>query len=569
MSQQAVSLCPARVYHMLPLKLSPSESHHPFETFDLYPSSPLPLSSTSLVLSPPIRMSSPSHRPPSRSEFLLRETLLKDELQRDRERESEPTQSHHEDPRECFPPNKSLPRRACLHRSVTEGTGTLPRATSLSPTRRHHHHRSLPHPNPHFDSPYDQILRARLDKVITCAATSQSDSHSGTKCGSLVNCGCGSHSSPRASSCKQHGGKRASLPATPHGGGGGWFGWFWREDADGEGTLGGDFHSELGRGRFSQCEQDWQKRYERGTSCSGFSGLFTPEDCAPGSGGAVSDDSQPTSNVIQKRARSNTEPTALSHRLKVSSSSKSSESSARSSPFSTFSHPAPSALKTWVIPLETVYSGEDTGAEAPTAGQARDEGKGDGDGILTPPPTPPTLDFGPSKGKEPEQNRGMEFRIGHRRTMSEVPLTHSQLQSYPHPSTLTRGLPSSHRTSTTATAMTSSLSLSLKSRPRALSARVSSSSDSSDGSGSGSDPASPTSCHSLPLPPSSSSPPLDPRKFNVRHASAQCRQLEGYVSFMAIEGLGEPEGREVDGGVVGLEESLSAGKSRGRRWLLF
>jgi hypothetical protein len=35
-------------------------------------------------------------------------------------------------------------------------------------------------------------------------------------------------------------------------------------------------------------------------------------------------------------------------------------------------------------------------------------------------------------------------------------------------------------------------------------------------------------------------PSTSPHAFNVRTASARCRQMEGYVSFAAVEGLGEP-----------------------------
>jgi hypothetical protein len=36
-------------------------------------------------------------------------------------------------------------------------------------------------------------------------------------------------------------------------------------------------------------------------------------------------------------------------------------------------------------------------------------------------------------------------------------------------------------------------------------------------------------------------------QFNVRQASARCRQMDGYVSFAAVEGLGEPPDSVDDG----------------------
>lgn len=43
---------------------------------------------------------------------------------------------------------------------------------------------------------------------------------------------------------------------------------------------------------------------------------------------------------------------------------------------------------------------------------------------------------------------------------------------------------------------------------------------------------------------SAGSPPRSP--FNARTASAQCRLIEGYVSFAAVEGLGKPADLEDD-----------------------
>jgi hypothetical protein len=46
----------------------------------------------------------------------------------------------------------------------------------------------------------------------------------------------------------------------------------------------------------------------------------------------------------------------------------------------------------------------------------------------------------------------------------------------------------------------------------------------------------------LPTPPPTPPLPCHPGMFNARKASAHCRQMEGYVSFAAVEGLGEPPG---------------------------
>lgn len=50
------------------------------------------------------------------------------------------------------------------------------------------------------------------------------------------------------------------------------------------------------------------------------------------------------------------------------------------------------------------------------------------------------------------------------------------------------------------------------------------------------------------------SPPASPTRptFNVRKASARCREMEGYVSFASVEGLGEPpRRRKLRGASVG------------------
>ncbi|KAL0576971.1 hypothetical protein V5O48_005013 [Marasmius crinis-equi] len=62
--------------------------------------------------------------------------------------------------------------------------------------------------------------------------------------------------------------------------------------------------------------------------------------------------------------------------------------------------------------------------------------------------------------------------------------------------------------------------------------------------------------------------PATPSRFNIRTASAQCRAQEGYVSFAMVEGLGEPEREEGEQGEVREEGEKQAGQ-KGRRWLLF
>ncbi|KAF9263770.1 hypothetical protein L218DRAFT_999236 [Marasmius fiardii PR-910] len=628
---QVVSLGPARVHHMSALPIKLSTSHHPFDSVNIYPSSPsfLPLTSpSSRSPSPPLLPIQPypsyfltpptsptkmfSNQSPSRSEYLLRETLLKDELQRekergrDRDREREEQYLLHQ------------PRRASLHRSYTESTLPIPRATSLSPTRRHHRgHRHQNHPfqHPHSESPYDQILRARLDKVLTSATAQRQGSDS------PIVCHYGHASSSLSTS------KRASLPATPHAGetgGAGWLGWFWREDADAE-TVEGS----LGRGR--GCESKWKNSmgHERNASSSESSGLLTPEDRSSTFAHVSACDARSSLNNIKSRARSHTAPTSPS--LSLSPRPKAvKDTSFSSSSSSTHSCPK----RSWVIPLETVYSGEDNvtvsgtgvavpvgsgvgvGAEARGVTQYKNnEGQGE-DGILTPPPTPPSPVFSrlssskSSKGREDGVGVGSKPNLSsnprHRRTMSELP-RHSQSQSQSHPQQFKAAqsdLESHFSTLTRRTSTHSTSSMKSRTKPKALSARDPEDDEGFGSGGSGSDSASPTSCRSLPLPlslPASrlqrpqlpprahtqlqpwaqSSPsdvtfnatktapdntPSSPRKFNVRTASAQCKQLEGYVSFMAVEGLGEPGPEsEADGG---LEES-GGKKGKKSRWLLF
>ncbi|KAJ7159057.1 hypothetical protein C8R43DRAFT_358461 [Mycena crocata] len=50
--------------------------------------------------------------------------------------------------------------------------------------------------------------------------------------------------------------------------------------------------------------------------------------------------------------------------------------------------------------------------------------------------------------------------------------------------------------------------------------------------------------------------------FNARKASAQCRQLEGYVSFAAVEGLGEPPSPSPSGASWDEDSEEGAGKRR-------
>ncbi|KAK1231595.1 hypothetical protein PQX77_005288 [Marasmius sp. AFHP31] len=60
--------------------------------------------------------------------------------------------------------------------------------------------------------------------------------------------------------------------------------------------------------------------------------------------------------------------------------------------------------------------------------------------------------------------------------------------------------------------------------------------------------------------PSAPSSPKGHSKFNVQTASAQCRAQDGYVSFAAVEGLGEPESEHDEAGQQ---------QERKRRWLIF
>lgn len=77
---------------------------------------------------------------------------------------------------------------------------------------------------------------------------------------------------------------------------------------------------------------------------------------------------------------------------------------------------------------------------------------------------------------------------------------------------------------------------------------------------------SPTSAHqSLPSPQSThvsplTPPPTPPSLFDARTAAAQCRAMNGYVSFANVQGLGVPDGAEDD-----VDEGEEE-KGRGRWW---
>ncbi|KAL0069989.1 hypothetical protein AAF712_002886 [Marasmius tenuissimus] len=463
---------------------------------------------------------SPSHphpypqRPSSRCENLLRETLLKDELQREREMyDDKPHPRGREEPKQR--------RRASLQRSVTEGS-SLPRAASLSPTRRLNQHHRLHHQrshnhlhqhvHAHLENPYDQVVRARLERVLTSACGVNGADPSCSCCHGYTE-----HSSKRE--------KRVSFPATPLGGGGGFFGWFWRE--------GDEEHADPDQRKYDSEYAPSSTAYSSHSEHAYH--LPTPQR----DGGHLQPVPVPLStSYSSNRARSLTAPSSSRHSptlLRSELPSRSGSSSAASSP----------PRKDWIvpIPLETVYSGEAVDATSTEPGlverMATDEGKGKGkgpsvtvssdEGMLTPPPTPP------GEGREvPLPIPSSSTSRHHRRTHSAQ--AHATSANSP-PKTKTQH------------------SL----RPRALSARVPSSSGDS-----------PVSSRSLPLPPTPILPPPtfeNPRKFNVRTASAQLRQVEGLVSFMAVEGLGEPEPEpEEEDGAKG-KKGLGIGSVR--RWLLF
>ncbi|KZP22325.1 hypothetical protein FIBSPDRAFT_859627, partial [Athelia psychrophila] len=55
-------------------------------------------------------------------------------------------------------------------------------------------------------------------------------------------------------------------------------------------------------------------------------------------------------------------------------------------------------------------------------------------------------------------------------------------------------------------------------------------------------------------------PPDSPHAFDAKTAGAACRQMEGYVSFAHVEGLGEPDADssedEIAGGAAGIRGGL-------------
>ncbi|KAK1230404.1 hypothetical protein PQX77_006503 [Marasmius sp. AFHP31] len=468
---------------------------------------------------------SPSHphpypqRPSSRCENLLRETLLKDELQREREMyDDKPHPRGREEPKQR--------RRASLQRSVTEGS-SLPRAASLSPTRRLNQHHRLHHQRSHnhlhhhvhghLENPYDQVVRARLERVLTSGCGVN---------GADPSCSC-CHGYTESNSKRE---KRVSFPATPLGGGGGFFGWFWRE--------GEEEHADADRRKYESEYAPSSTAYSSHSEHAYH--LPTPQH----DGNHLQPVPVPLStSYSSNRTRSHTAPSSSRHShtlLRSEFPSRSGSSSAASSP----------SRKNWIvpIPLETVYSGEAVDATSTEPGlverMVADGGKGKGkgpsvtvssdEGMLTPPPTPP------GEGREvplPIPSSSSTSHHQHRRTHS----------AQTHAGTGTSPPKPQHSL-----------------RPRALSARVPSSSGDS-----------PMSSRSLQLPPPPP-PPMtilppptfeNPRKFNVRTASAQLRQVEGLVSFMAVEGLGEPEPEPEEEDGIGTKGKKGFGSMR--RWLLF
>ncbi|KAK7043077.1 hypothetical protein VNI00_008431 [Paramarasmius palmivorus] len=99
-------------------------------------------------------------RPPSRSEFLLRETLLRDELTRDRDKGDERSGLGMEESRAGPSSGNGHRRRASLNRSMTESELPRPRPSlsrATSPSR-------LPL------TPHEQVLRARLERVLSASS---------------------------------------------------------------------------------------------------------------------------------------------------------------------------------------------------------------------------------------------------------------------------------------------------------------------------------------------------------------------------------------------------------------
>ncbi|KAK7043076.1 hypothetical protein VNI00_008430 [Paramarasmius palmivorus] len=138
----------------------------------------LPPHSPPQHIPPQTQVVQPPVRPPSRSEFLLRETLLKDGEEREKERRRRPSTGHqrrpslganerlpdigHERRPSCDVASNAMPkqRRASLNRSVTDGDLDL-RPVARSPP-------PLPSTSPL--TPHEHILRARLERVLSASS---------------------------------------------------------------------------------------------------------------------------------------------------------------------------------------------------------------------------------------------------------------------------------------------------------------------------------------------------------------------------------------------------------------
>ncbi|ESK87019.1 hypothetical protein Moror_11979 [Moniliophthora roreri MCA 2997] len=104
----------------------------------------------------------PPARPPSRSEFLLRETLLKDELSKERKKGDERSSLGVDESRARAGPghDHGHRRRASLNRSMTESELARPRP---SPSR-------TTSPSRPPLTPHEQVLRARLERVLSASS---------------------------------------------------------------------------------------------------------------------------------------------------------------------------------------------------------------------------------------------------------------------------------------------------------------------------------------------------------------------------------------------------------------
>ena len=141
-------------------------------------------------------------RPRSLSAFLLKEALLKDDLQREKELyDDHPVRRDDTVVREGS-------RRASFRRTCTEG-GTPRRASSLSPTRPTHPHlrRLFPYPGPCED------VSSSIAAPLEDSTDDEDDTYFGRS-------------------------KHKSLPAAAHTGG--WLGWFRGEGAEGEAMVDDD-----------------------------------------------------------------------------------------------------------------------------------------------------------------------------------------------------------------------------------------------------------------------------------------------------------------------------------------